>query len=433
MSQDTLTQTLFSEICKIPLIDPHTHVNPHQAASKTLDDVLGYHYFTELAHSAGMDKTMLAADVDPRERCRTLFAHLDRFDNTVQYSWFLEIARTFFGYEGTRFTALDFDGLWDAAARVLGQPDWEEQVLKRSNLERVFLTNDFDDPLKGINLQRYVPCLRVDDLVFRLHDRDVRQRLAKATGIDAVDVETTRYALGSVFGNFARAGARACAVSLPPHFEPDAEVFNLANDKDQEIVQAFKHLSSGDDEGGDWEEVRSLKIFWTVVELCREFKLPLALMLGVNRNVYEHGVHQGRDLFDQRTSLVQYANLFNRFPEVTFCVSVLSSAQNQELASYSWIFPNVVTSGHWWYSNVPAYVEQDARARLQAVPKTKQLGFYSDAYKLEFVLPKYNTYRRVLAKVLAEDFVKPKVYTEGQALEMARLLLRDNARWIFSV
>ena len=92
---------------------------------------------------------------------------------------------------------------------------------------------------------------------------------------------------------------------------------------------------------------------------------------------------------------------------MTFCVSVLTSGQNQELVSYSWIFPNVVTSGHWWYSNIPAYIEQDCRARLQAVPKTKQIGYYSDAYKLEFVLPKYNMYRRVLAGILAEDFVKP--------------------------
>ena len=85
-------------------------------------------------------------------------------------------------------------------------------------------------------------------------------------------------------------------------------------------------------------------------------------MIGVNRRVYRDGVYQGQDLFDQRTSLIQYAELFNAFPEVTFCISVLTSAQNQELASYSWIFPNVVTSGHWWYSNIPAYIEHDARA-----------------------------------------------------------------------
>src|SRR5262249_60360148 len=115
-------------------------------------------------------------------------------------------------------------------------------------------------------------------------------------------------------------------------------------------------------------------VFWALAERCREFRLPFDLMIGVNRRVFEHGVYQGQDLFDQRTSLTQYAKLFNAFPDVTFCVSVLSSGQNQELVSYSWIFPNVVTSGHWWYSNIPTYIAQDARARLQAVPKTKQIG-----------------------------------------------------------
>jgi glucuronate isomerase len=170
-----------------------------------------------------------------------------------------------------------------------------------------------------------------------------------------------------------------------------------------------------------------------LAEHCREFRLPFDLMIGVNRRVYRAGVHQGQDLFDQRTSMVQYAELFNAFPEVTFCVSVLTHAQNQELASYSWIFPNVVTSGHWWYSNVPVYVEADTRARLQAVPKTKQIGYYSDMYKLEFGLPKFNMYRRILAKVLADDFVRPGVTDEAGALALARLLLRDNARALFRV
>jgi glucuronate isomerase len=156
-------------------------------------------------------------------------------------------------------------------------------------------------------------------------------------------------------------------------------------------------------------------------------------MIGVNRRVYRNGVFQGQDLFDQRTSLIQYGEVFNAFPEVTFPISVLTSAQNQELVSYSWIFPNIVTSGHWWYSNVPAYIIHDTRARLQAVPKTKQLGYYSDAYKLEFILPKYNMYRRILAQILADDFVRPGVYSETQAVAMARLLLRENTQRIFGV
>jgi glucuronate isomerase len=70
---------------------------------------------------------------------------------------------------------------------------------------------------------------------------------------------------------------------------------------------------------------------------------------------------------------------------------------------------------------------------LQAVPKTKQLGYYSDAYKLEFVLPKYNMYRRILAQILADDFVRTGVYSETQAIGLARLLLRENTERIFGV
>src|SRR5262249_52208509 len=151
---ERLARDLESEIRKIPLIDPHSHINPHAAAAKNLDDILGYHYYTELAHSAGMDQGPLAADVPPRERVRAILGHMDRFDNTAQYGWFLEIARIFLGFKGTRFTAQDCDSLCDGAERVMSQPDWDAQVLKRTNVEKIFLTNDFDDPLEGFDTSR---------------------------------------------------------------------------------------------------------------------------------------------------------------------------------------------------------------------------------------------------------------------------------------
>lgn len=408
MASDTLEQDLYAEICKIPILDPHSHINPHSPAAKNLDEILGYHYYTELAHSAGMNKGLL--ETNPRDRVRNILSFLGAIDNTVQYSWFLDIARTFLGFPQPQKASAD--ELWNAAEKAMSQPDWENQVLKKSNIEKVFLTNDFHDPLEGFDTKRYVPCLRTDDLVFHLDKPEVRQRLAKATGIEVGDATTVRKAIGSLFDHFTKRGAKACAISLPPDFIPRAVVDN--------------QLKPGDASA-------SPGIFWMLAEHCKEFKLPFDLMIGVNRKVYRDGVYQGQDLFDQRTSLIQYQELFNAFPDVKFCISVLSSGQNQELVSYSWIFPNVYTSGHWWYSNIPAYIEQDLRARLQAVPKNKQLGYYSDMYKLEFGLPKYNMYRRILAKVLADDFVRPKVYTEPQAIQLARLLLRENVQQIFKV
>jgi glucuronate isomerase len=415
MPSEQLASDLYHAICAIPLIDPHSHIEPARPVARHLDDILGYHYYTELAHSAGMSKDRLKSEVPPRERVRSILDWMDRFDNTAQYQWFLEIARTFLDFKGDRITATDTDDLCTAADRVFSQPDWEQQVFQRSNLEKIFLTNEFDDPLEGFDTSRYVPCLRTDALVFQLDTPDVRSRLERATGIEAVDPPSIHKALQHLFDRFKKKGAKACAISLPPGFQP------INPSTHQPILDSRPR-----------QDLAS-RVFWMLAECCREFKLPFDLMIGVNRNVYRDGVHQGRDLFDNRCSLIQYQELFNAFPEVTFCISVLSSGLNQELVSHAWIFPNVVTSGHWWYSNVPSYIESDLRSRLEAVPKTKQVAYYSDAYKLEFVLPKYNMYRRILAGLLADRFVRPGLLNEDGAVQLAKALLRENVQRIFNI
>jgi glucuronate isomerase len=63
----------------------------------------------------------------------------------------------------------------------------------------------------------------------------------------------------------------------------------------------------------------------------------------------------------------------------------------------------------------------------------KLIGYYSDMYKVEFGLPKFNMYRRCLARVLAREFVETGRMSETQALDIATLLLRDNPKRIFGV
>src|SRR5436305_6888398 len=170
------------------------------------------------------------------------------------------------------------------------------------------------------------------------------------------------------------------------------------------------------------DEIRRV-VFWMLAEFCAEFRLPFDLMIGPIRNVYPAGVPGGRDLFDRRVSLYDYRELFNHFAGVTFPVSTLAPDAAAELVAYAWIFPNVLPMGHWWYANVPAFIAADLRARLQAVPKTKQVGYYSDAYTLEFALPKFNMYRRVLAEALAEGAIRGRGWSAERALGVARQLL----------
>lgn len=416
-----LVQRLWREIERIGLVDPHSHIDPLAPAARSLNELLGYHYYTELAHSAGLAREEIESAKGP-ELARKLIAAARRFDNTVQYSWLSEIAAEFFGFE----RALDPDNIGDLYAKVeiaTAAPDWADQVFRRSGLEAIFLTNDFDDPLAGFDTEKYVPCLRVDDLLFRLGDATIRDRLAAATGDAAVTLNGFRDRLEVLFGRFIKKGARACAVSLPPDFEP-------IRTSDAKLSQLLDQTFQGDPGEKIRGELASALIF-EMADACERHQLPFDLMIGVRRNVYPAGVHQGRDLFDQRTSLASFAPLFNQKPGVTFPVSVLTHGQNQELASFAWIFPNVVTSGHWWYSNVPAFIEPDLRARLEAVPWSKQIGYYSDAYKLEFVLPKFRMYRRCLARVLAEEFVLGRRWPEERAIDLAGAILRDNVTTIF--
>lgn len=424
-SAPQIARELFEQIRQWPIYDPHSHIDPHRPAARHFDEVLGYHYFTELAHSAGMPAVLVDPELEPASRCRNLAQWLERIDSTVQYSWLMEIAREFHGFDGDAVNEDTIDSLIACADKSKDGAAWDKTVWEKTNLTAVFLTNDFDDPLVGWDTKQYVPCLRTDDLVLKLHEPSVRRRLTAATGLEVGDIDSLREAIGKLFEHFMKHGVRACAISLPPDFAPHKPPMITAA---THVRRALTGLELRPDE---MDLVRRT-VFWMLAEFCAEHKLPFDLMIGPIRNIYPAGVSGGRDLFDRRVSLADYRELFNAFPQVTFPVSTLSPDAGAELVAYSWIFPNVVPNGHWWYSNVPTFIAADLRARLEAVPKTKIIGYYSDAYKLEFILPKFNTFRRVLSLTLAESCMIQRGWSAEQCLKLARQVLIENPQRIFA-
>ncbi len=177
MSQE-LRRRLFDELESIVLIDPHTHINALQPAAVNLADILGYHYYTELAHSAGLSRERIEEPgLSAKEKVSRLVGSLGPLENTIQYSWFVELSQVFFGFKDDRLTASNWEALFNAAHQKMSQPDWAAQVMKQSKLEAVILTNDFDDALAGWDTKVFVPCLRTDDLVFHFAKPTVQERL----------------------------------------------------------------------------------------------------------------------------------------------------------------------------------------------------------------------------------------------------------------
>jgi glucuronate isomerase len=289
------------------------------------------------------------------------------------------------------------------------------------------LTNDFDDLLEGFDTSKYIPCLRTDDLVFHLAQPKVRERLETATGQTAGTLADLKQSIEILFKRFKARGARACAISLPPWFCP-TQYPDHSQTAQAALDDLLKHGLGASDAN---KKTMAEWVFWKIAEFADSFRLPFDLMIGVNRRVYANGVFQGQDLYDSRISLIQYAELFNAFPNLPFPISVLASVTNQELVDFAWIFPNVLTHGHWWYSNTPNYIQHDLRGRIEAIPRNKQLGYYSDAYKLEFILPKFRMYKRILARILAEDFCCRHGWSEEKAISLGKQILRGNVEQVF--
>jgi glucuronate isomerase len=420
----SLEERLLAAVAGLPAIDVHSHVDHRAPCARSLRELLAYHYYTELAHSAGMPKHLADPSVPDAEAVPALIGAMERIDNTVQYRWLTEIASTLFGLEGGRLGADNWERVAAAVAQSAERPGRAAEVMQASRISKVFLTNDFDEHLAAADTARFVPCLRADRLAFALHESGTREALAAATGVEIGDAAGLSRALGLVVERFARHGARSAAVSLPPEVRLGPVD---AGNADRAVAAACRGGTEG---AGAF--LTSL-VLWELAGRCCDLGLGFQVMFGAARGAYEHGVPQGRDLPVAGADLAGLLPLFNAFPDVTFCVSVLSMSQSQELNSYGWILHNVVPSGHWWYANVPEYIAADLAARLQSVPKTKLIGYYSDMYKLEFCLAKFNMYRRVLAHVLAGRFVEPGYGTEDDALRVAQMLLAGNAARIFGL
>lgn len=423
---DPLTQDLYSELCRLPLIDVHTHVDPRRPTARNLADLLGAGHFTDLALATGLEPGMLADAVDPRDRARAVFYHLmDFFPNAAPARWFIEIAHAFLGFQGERLHLSDCSALYRVAEQRMARPDWADEVLATCNIEKLFVGVAFDDTLDGIDTARYVPCLRADELVFHLDRPAVRERLGRATELDMGDAASLELVLTSVFEHFRRRGARAVSLVSPPGFAPLPRA-------EGDGEQALAALLRGEASAGSAEtRLAGLSAaFRALLGHCAAFHLPL-LLLGVNACCAEEPAVPAENLTGRPVWRRRYVELFRDFSAVTFCVA---GSLGEDLAACASSQPNVVACGHGGEAgDVPAAVVAVLRRRLQALPQTKQIGYFTGMERLEFGLPLFNLYRRALAEALATDFVRPRLFNVRQALELGRLLLRDNARRLFDV
>jgi glucuronate isomerase len=396
-----LVQTLLAELRRMPIVDPHTHVRPEQPVAKHLGDLLGYHYYTELSNSSRGRPEPLPDD--PEARIEYVWPHIEQLRGTVQWDWMMGISELLLDIPRADWARLSKREITARAQKAIDAPSYAKTVFERSRLRRVFLTNQFDDDLSFLTDDRLVPCMRTDDFVTYLDSTQALRRLEKVGGVNAgKDLASFRKALSVVFDRFAGWNFACAAAGLAPGFQ-------AVKVEDAEAVKLLKKAAGGE---AFTTEARARWAAFAVEEIarqCARVGAAFCLMTGADRLVYAHGVPSGQDQLRSDANLRGYDRLFNEHPNVRFPVLILSDATALELDAAGWIRHNVFPMSHWWYANNPGDIRRGLRRRLEVLPRNKFVGFHSDAYSAEFILPKFNTFRLQMALVLAEKIEESRI------------------------
>ncbi|WP_067617965.1 hypothetical protein [Alicyclobacillus acidiphilus] len=138
-----------------------------------------------------------------------------------------------------------------------------------------------------------------------------------------------------------------------------------------------------------------------ILPVCRELKLPLALMIGVRRQV--NPALQSAGDSTGKASIVPIENLARQFPDNKFFVTFLSREDQHELAVTARKFGNVMPFGCWWFLNTETLVAEITRMRLELIGPTF-VAQHSDARVLEHVIYKWQRARHVIGNVLADKY-----------------------------
>ncbi|MBV9746462.1 MAG: glucuronate isomerase, partial [Acidobacteriia bacterium] len=149
------------------------------------------------------------------------------------------------------------------------------------------------------------------------------------------------------------------------------------------------------------ESLRSRLLAEAVLPTCREFHIPLSLMIGVRYQVNPALRLAGDGV--GKADLRSLERLCVSFPENRFLVSVLSRENQHELCVYARKFANLMPFGCWWFLNNPSIVEEITRERLEMLG-TSFIPQHSDARVLEQTIYKWRNTRRTLAPILANSY-----------------------------
>jgi len=126
------------------------------------------------------------------------------------------------------------------------------------------------------------------------------------------------------------------------------------------------------------------------------------------------------------------ASLFRKYPEIKFALYHGSYPFGGELSTLAKTFENVYIDMNWTYAISPSYTERYLNEWLETVPVSKIMAFGGDQRVVEITYANLVVARKIISDILIEK-VRNGLFTESEALIIAKMILYDNAMKFYNL
>lgn len=435
MESSALVREIEQGLAEVPLLDAHTHLDAAHPAARGLHDVLLYHMVVSDLASAGCPDRQRLSEEPSDEEASTRIARALPFLPTARNTscaWGLRIIlRDLYGWEGP-IDASSWRKLDGAIRERSRDAGWPREVLRNARImgcstEWWRRRDGRADELFQYSLEWafFARCQwgEHDTALYELEKAwsEGSPQAPSPIGPGQRRPETSKSIRTTADAHQALDAYVAAipreVISTAQHFSTDIEHRMVG---EPEFAAALKRRAKAG------PEERDVYASWISEQFFRRMEERRPDV------VYQFSL--GAEPLPAETSsrlrqhtLAQLAEVISRHPGIQFQCFLASSHANQTLCTIARELPNFSLAGYWWHNFFPPFIARVMAERLDMLAANRQVGFFSDAYTLEWAYAKAVMVRRILAEVLAEKVSRGQ-YSVTDAIAIARTILFDTPR-----
>ncbi|MBD3421148.1 MAG: hypothetical protein GF398_13615 [Chitinivibrionales bacterium] len=422
-----LRDDLLEELLKIPVIDVHSHLPRDRMASPKLDTILRYHMINYPMRSAGMPEEILWPEypdaVSEDELYANWIKHWPGMENTG-FAWMLKrILKDLYEFDEP-ITEKSLPKLRDAFAAKVGRPDWARSVMENAGIVRVLSSHCDVPPLEKGDWDGNIRFTIEDTPSSGMREyRTWRDRLRSMSKGFGKTIDSPRL-LQEMMENYYAQFDWSDKNTLVAWISATADFTPISNDTLQAVFdKCLAGHQLNDTEIGYLEAAFLRAICHSISGKAEIFQIVYGIQYLTHN--YGRSVQRARPQF---ASTMGY--LLGEFPQIHFNIMNGFELDEPVHCSLCVAYNNVSLSNFWWQSFYASVMHAGWSRRLDVVPVTRLIGFFSDGYCIDWIYARLCMVRKVLANVLAQK-IESGFMNREQALLVARNIFYRTPRRIF--